>query len=87
MWRGWQGRAKAWLHTRVGRTQSGSGIPHLSSPLPVNLTCSLPWSKCPAASEIVNVAQVRLEGSSSLGLGLWSSRGVIIPPDVQPENA
>ena len=41
----------------------------LSAPLPVNLNCSLLWSKCLAAREIASVAQLNLEGSSSLGWG------------------
>jgi len=49
------------------------GIRHSPFVIPITSEFSLPWSKCLAASEIVNVAQVRLEGSSSLGLGLWSS--------------
>ena len=40
MWRGWQGRAMTWLHTRVGCTQSRSGILHLSFPPPVSRNCS-----------------------------------------------
>ena len=64
MWRGSQGRATTWLHTRVGCTQLRLGTPPLSSPQPVNLNCSLLWSRCLAASE-PSVAQHTLEGSVS----------------------
>ena len=54
----------------------------LSAPLPVNLNCSLLWSKCLAAREIARVAQLNFPW-----VGLWNTRGIIIPPDVQPGDA
>ena len=59
MRRGWQGGPRlGCIHVLDARSRDQAfPICHPQ----VNLTCSLPWSKCPAASEIVNVAQVRLD--------------------------
>jgi hypothetical protein len=89
MWRGRQGRAKTWLHTHVGCTQSRLGTLLLSPPLPVNLNCSLLWSKCLAAREIASVAQLTSEGSSSPGFR-WQSledatTGFCTPPPRRTE--
>jgi hypothetical protein len=42
IWRGWQGRATTWPHTRVGCTQLRLGTPPLPSPQPVSQSELLP---------------------------------------------
>ena len=83
MWRGWHARATTWLHTRAVE------IRHSPFVMPTTRGSELFPSlvKMPCCTGDCQRCAAHLGGFKFPWLGLWSSRGVIIPPDVQPGDA
>ena len=86
-WKGWRGRALTLQHTHAGCMGLKCCIPPTSSRTGTDSELFPPCRSYPVALMTASVAQLMWGGSSSRGLGLWNSRGVVLPDDVAPADA
>ena len=72
-WKGWQGRGLTWQHTLAGCKGSKFYTP--------------PMSKMPCCVDDCKRCAAHVGGFKFPWLGLWNSRGVVLPDDVAPTDA
>ena len=82
--RGWQGKGQIWQPTLA--MGSKFVTPPMLWPQGPILTCSSLCQRCPVAWRTANAAQPTEGGFKFPWLGLWNSRGVVLPPDVAPNE-
>ena len=85
--RGWHGKGPIWQPTLAGCTGWKFVIHPMSWLLAQILTCFPALPKMPCCVENCQRCAAHFGGFKFPWLGLWNSRGIVLPPDMAPNEA